>query len=315
MNLDYEAIDRFMKDSGLASEPAFDDLRFLTEPISQTLKGRTILGLYYPENGHDAYGYIPGKTIHLPINASYETLLHELGHRYGDFYFGNLSEEFAERWRLAHQYDVVSKTGVVMRTRSAFCQGCSEITEGRSRVCMFCEYGGMPLAAAVPDVFTVNVFFENPPGTRLDTRQFNPGQPLHISVQVRGTLGVPEPNLRVTLDIHSTSSVTFQPIYNSGNTNLAGNVAFDINLPNVVTKADCIVTVYPVIGDADIITIPIGIGTTPAPLPTPGTSVLTKALVIGAVGAVTIGLVYLAAKAAPTVAKGISQSQAQFKKA
>lgn len=100
----YEEIDRFMQETGLAEDPAFDDLNFLIEPINATLNGRTILGLYYKSHSIDHLGAIPAHTIHLPENADYQTLLHELGHRHGDYYHQNLSEEYAEQYRMKNQY-------------------------------------------------------------------------------------------------------------------------------------------------------------------------------------------------------------------
>lgn len=102
--MDYETIDRFMKETGLAEEPAFDDLNFLIEPINSTMNGRTILGLYYKNSARDNVGALPAHTIHLPEDSDYQTLIHELGHRHGDYYHQNLSEEYAERYRYDNQY-------------------------------------------------------------------------------------------------------------------------------------------------------------------------------------------------------------------
>ncbi len=113
--------------------------------------------------------------------------------------------------------------------------------------------------------FNVYVYFENPPGTRLTTREFDPGQPLHIAVKVRGVLGAPEPFLAVTLDIHDR----FPAIYMQNSTNITGDCDFDIVLPNVVTTADVVVTVYPIGGETPIVTIPIGIGMAAPPMPQP----------------------------------------------
>lgn len=143
--MDYGEIDRFMKSTGLANDPAFDYLHFVDEPITATKDGRKILGLYYPEKAHDLWGYIPPSTIHLPPDGSEETLKHELGHRYGHYYYNDLSEEYAERWRKAHEGG-----GDIMRlVASDRCQGCPEMEQGRSRVCMFCELGGAPKMRSV----------------------------------------------------------------------------------------------------------------------------------------------------------------------
>ncbi|MDD5700423.1 MAG: hypothetical protein PHU23_00110 [Dehalococcoidales bacterium] len=101
--MQYSEIDRFMQETGLVNDPAFDYLHFLNEPINMSVQGKTILGLYYSDPGQDKFGYIPPSTIHLPPNADYQTLLHELGHRVGDYYYGDLSEQFAESYRKARQ--------------------------------------------------------------------------------------------------------------------------------------------------------------------------------------------------------------------
>jgi hypothetical protein len=98
--MDFQVVDSFMKLYNLNKEPAFDFLHFVDEPITPE-KNRIILGLYYPigDPYSPGYGYLPPSTIILPPDATVDTLLHELGHRYGDFYYGNLSEDFAENYR------------------------------------------------------------------------------------------------------------------------------------------------------------------------------------------------------------------------
>src|SRR3990172_1508786 len=166
-----------MKDNGLDKDPAFDFLHFVDEPIPQHSNSRTILGLYYPDHARDYYGYIPPSTIHLPPDASTSTLWHELGHRHGHFYYNDMSEKYAEAFRKAHDQEAA--------LRSEVCCACTEMATGRSKLCLYCEYGGhQPPAASmgpVASVFTNVVHFEDPPGTRLTTTQFNPGQALHIA--------------------------------------------------------------------------------------------------------------------------------------
>ena len=98
--MDYNVVDSFMKQYNLDREPAFDFLHFLDEDIPPQ-QNRRILGLYYPIGDHAStgFGYLPPSTIILPPDATIDTLLHELGHRYGDFYYDDISEEFAERYR------------------------------------------------------------------------------------------------------------------------------------------------------------------------------------------------------------------------
>ncbi len=98
--MDYRVIDTFMKQHGLDKEPAYDFLHFVNEDIPPQ-QNRRILGLYYPIGDPYSSGadYLPPSTIVLPPDATIDTLLHELGHRYGDFYFGDISEDFAETYR------------------------------------------------------------------------------------------------------------------------------------------------------------------------------------------------------------------------
>lgn len=117
-----------MQESGLASDQAFDFLHFVNEPINESRGDLRVLGLYYPERAHDPGGYIPPSTIMLPEDASYSTLLHELGHRHGHFYHNDISEGYAERWRDAHEYlnpDIVTAEVAVAQTEPA---------DGRSRM-------------------------------------------------------------------------------------------------------------------------------------------------------------------------------------
>jgi len=158
--MDFPAIDQFMKQTGLATEPAFDYLHFLTENIPLS-ENRRILGLYYPEGDteKDGFGYLPPSTIILPLDSSESTLLHELGHRYGHFYYDNLSEEFAENYRrtqekklqpvyagrLARFKEVPMER---IRSRNLVCADCPEQARGEGKLCAFCELGGSPVALA-----------------------------------------------------------------------------------------------------------------------------------------------------------------------
>ena len=101
--MDFQTIDNYMKGTGLANDPAFENLHFLNEPIPPMEK-KTILGLYFPEGEEpqNQYGYLPPSTIILPPDADLETLRHELGHRHGHYYYGDISEEYAENYRKAH---------------------------------------------------------------------------------------------------------------------------------------------------------------------------------------------------------------------
>ena len=89
--MDAAEISQVLHDEGLASDPAFRDLNF----IMGTLPEKNVLGLYYPDP-------IPS-IIALPPDADKSTLLHEVGHRYGHYYYGDISEEFAETFRKGHE--------------------------------------------------------------------------------------------------------------------------------------------------------------------------------------------------------------------
>ena len=89
--MDASTIDRVMYGKGLAADPAFQDLLIIIEPIP-CFNGCP-RGLYF----HDT------KTIVVPPHEGEPVLLHELGHRYGDFYYHDLSEEFAEHFRMWYE--------------------------------------------------------------------------------------------------------------------------------------------------------------------------------------------------------------------
>lgn len=85
--MDYSKIDSIMANKGINADPAFDGLHFLIETIP-CFNGCP-LGLYYPDTA----------TIILPPDGTASVLLHELGHRHGHFYYGDLSEGYAENYR------------------------------------------------------------------------------------------------------------------------------------------------------------------------------------------------------------------------
>ncbi len=137
--MEFTDIDRFMRENGLADEPAFDQLNFLTETIPPQGK-KIILGLYFPEGErpHTPFGPLPPSTIILPPDANVDTLLHELGHRYGDYHYNDISEEFAENYRKHHSREVKSVARSITRDFPKICIGC----EGYSDLCPYCDYGG-----------------------------------------------------------------------------------------------------------------------------------------------------------------------------
>lgn len=89
--MDFQDVQMVMSGKGFATNPAFDNVNILIEPIP-CLNGCP-LGLYYPDKA----------IIVLPPDATRAALLHELGHRHGHFYYDDLSERYAENFR--HRYE------------------------------------------------------------------------------------------------------------------------------------------------------------------------------------------------------------------
>ena len=89
--MDARTIDMVMYGKGLAADPAFQDLLIIIDFIPCT--NGCPRGLYF----HDT------KTIVVPPDEGEPVLLHELGHRFGDFHYGDLSEEFAEYFRMWYE--------------------------------------------------------------------------------------------------------------------------------------------------------------------------------------------------------------------
>ena len=89
--MDFQEIESIMAAKGLSGDPAFNSLHFLVEEIP-CFNGCP-LGLFYPDSA----------TIILPPDATDSALLHELGHRHGQYYRDDLSEVYAESFRKAHE--------------------------------------------------------------------------------------------------------------------------------------------------------------------------------------------------------------------
>jgi hypothetical protein len=89
--VDYGEVDRIINEHGFSAEPAFSDVTVAIRPIPE-MDGCP-LGLYYPASG----------TIVIPPDGYPSVILHELGHRYGHYYYNNLSEQFAESFRKRYQ--------------------------------------------------------------------------------------------------------------------------------------------------------------------------------------------------------------------
>lgn|SRR5487761_2006984 len=89
--MDFTEVDQILARHGLTQEPAFDKVSIDIRPIPD-MNGCP-LGLYYPDSA----------TIVIPPDGYESVLLHELGHRYGHYYYDNLSEPFAEDYRRRYQ--------------------------------------------------------------------------------------------------------------------------------------------------------------------------------------------------------------------
>lgn len=101
--MNYDMVDTIMANKKLATNPAFDDLRIGIEPIQ--CYNSCPLGLYFPveELSPHLQTKVPGGTIIIPPEAAEGTFLHELGHRHGHYYHGDLSELYAENFRKRYQ--------------------------------------------------------------------------------------------------------------------------------------------------------------------------------------------------------------------
>ena len=126
----------------------------------------------------------------------------------------------------------------------------------------------------------ITVNFESPPGNRVQTRQFNPGDTIRVTGKVTGLLNLGEPFQPVRVEIVDD----FPSAFAESRTNILGNYSFDVRLPrDVVTQADVAVTAFYSIGSPERVVIPIGIGTKAASikLPTSLLDTAVKVLLIG----------------------------------
>ena len=96
--MDFDYFDKILRKHRLDQEPAFEKVLVEIAPLPP-MKGNP-LGLYYPDP--DKALNVASGTIWVPPDADEETVLHELGHRYYDYYARDLSEAKAESYRLAH---------------------------------------------------------------------------------------------------------------------------------------------------------------------------------------------------------------------
>lgn len=96
--MDYQNFDKILRRHDLQNDPAFENVEVEISPLPP-MPGKP-LGLYYPDP--DQALKVRAGTIWVPPDADEETVLHELGHRYGDYYSGDLSETFAEQYRISY---------------------------------------------------------------------------------------------------------------------------------------------------------------------------------------------------------------------
>jgi len=145
----------------------------------------------------------------------------------------------------------------------------------------------------------ITVKLENPPGTEIQTRNFDPGQNLRIGVNVPNTW--PGVGANCKFQIEGTN---ISPMYFESSTDVWGNAWWDANLPNVNAKADIIVIVSRMgafgTGDIETTKIPIAIGNvTPEPIKPPADPsenwkmFLSYMPWIVGISAVSFGVIYL----------------------
>lgn len=106
---------------------------------------------------------------------------------------------------------------------------------------------------------SVEIRFEHPVGTVIQTRQFQSGQELRVTGKVRGWSGLGEIFTPVTLDIQNG----FSPIHIESSTNPVGNYWFDIKLPSTQSQAVVRVSANLAFSGWEYHEVSIGIGTLP----------------------------------------------------
>ena len=110
---------------------------------------------------------------------------------------------------------------------------------------------------------TFTVKLENPPGTPIPSNELIPGETLHVSCQG----DAPFVTFDLTLEPINPANA-FPTIQTGGMSNLNGNWATDIIVPNVIATAHLRVTVSPSVG-TDEVNMYLGIGELPPPIPKP----------------------------------------------
>ena len=112
----------------------------------------------------------------------------------------------------------------------------------------------------------ITVSLESPPGNKLQTRSFAPGQSLRIGAHFTGWM-LPDPFTPIRIEV---TGQNMPPVYEEVRANLLGDAWADVVLPDLPGKADIVVAATVNIFGPDRVVIPISIGDAiPDPVPTP----------------------------------------------
>jgi hypothetical protein len=124
--MDVAAIKEIMLQKGIADDPAWQTVNFAIRPIPCLSRNDCPLGLYFPvaERVPKLGGVVPARTIIIPPNSTEGVLLHELGHHHGNFYYQDVSEEYARAYRQVHQGDGLPYTVAACGSEDC-CHKCS----------------------------------------------------------------------------------------------------------------------------------------------------------------------------------------------
>jgi len=140
----------------------------------------------------------------------------------------------------------------------------------------------------------ISVVIESPPGQLVTSYQFEPGAIIRVAADM--------PNAFINLThvdvLIRAKNGEFVDMHRSGQvSNFTGYIAFDFQLPDVIAKAQVIVSATYTFGGTDVVIIEIGIGTvpTPSPIPKPSPDLLEQLSTIlkyVAIGGGVIALVW-----------------------
>jgi hypothetical protein len=124
--MNFTDIKNIMIEQGIADDPAWRTVNFTIRPIPCFSRNDCPLGLYFPvaEYVKQWGGVVPAHTIVLPPNSSERVLLHELGHHQGNYYYRDVSEEYAQTYCRVHGGDDLPYT-VAACGSEACCRQCS----------------------------------------------------------------------------------------------------------------------------------------------------------------------------------------------